>query len=109
MNSIYIGEPSDADYYRKLDDDFAFEAAVERLTAKGEEFYPFGPDNILEWIDEREGMVDDVAQVVRIAWENMQMFAKLPGAIDAMQRLSHDLESYWQKKAIAYINTPEPY
>jgi len=107
MNSIYVGEPSLED--TRFDDDYAFEEAVERLTEKGGEFYPFGPDNILEWMDTREGMVDDVASIVRIAWENMAAFAKLPGALDAMQSLSHDLESYWQKKAIAYINTPEPY
>jgi len=106
MNSIYVGEPSSYDY--RMDDD-VIDLAVERITANGEDFYPFSPDNILEWIDTREGMVDDLAQVARIAWENMAVFAKLPGAIAAMSGLSRDLESYWQKKAIAYINTPEPY
>ncbi len=105
MGHIYIGEPSLED--TRFDEDYAFEAAVERLTAKGNEFYPFGPDNILEWIDTREGMIDDVAQIVRIAWEHMAEFAKLPGASEALGNLAADLQHYWVGRAVNHLTTPE--
>ena len=105
IQKIYAASENDDRY----DEDDEFELAVEQLTEKGAQFYPFGPDNILEWMDAQEGMVDDVASIVRIAWENMAAFAKLPGALDAMQSLSHDLESYWTKKAVNHLITPEPY
>ncbi|CAK0763631.1 hypothetical protein CCP4SC76_3980004 [Gammaproteobacteria bacterium] len=99
--------------YNLVDDRFdvsdAFDAEVERLTSKGGEFYPFGPDNILEWVETREGMVSDMAEVCRIAWEHMGEFAKLPGASEALGNLAHDLQRYWQARAIVHLNTPEPY
>jgi len=105
IQKIYAASENDDRY--EADDDFNM--AVEQLTEKGAQFYPFGPDNILEWMDTREGMVDDVAQIVRIAWENMAAFAKLPGAIAAMSGLSKDLEGYWTKRAVNHLITPEPY
>jgi len=105
IQKIYAASENDDRY--EADDDFNM--AVEQLTEKGAQFYPFGPDNILEWMDAQEGMVDDVASIVRIAWENMAVFAKLPGAIAAMSGLSKDLESFWTKRAVNHLITPEPY
>ena len=105
IQRIYAASEIDDRY----DEDEEFDMAVEQLTEKGAQFYPFGPDNILEWMDAQEGMVDDVAQIVRIAWEHMTEFAKLPGALHAMQSLSHDLEGYWTKRAVNHLITPEPY
>ena len=105
IQKIYAASENDDRY----EADEEFDMAIEQLTDKGGQYYPLKSDNILEWIDTQEGMVDDVAKIVQIAMENIVVFGKLPGALDAMARLSKDMGAYWTKRAVNHLITPEPY
>ncbi|CAK0763970.1 hypothetical protein CCP4SC76_390027 [Gammaproteobacteria bacterium] len=100
MSDIYIGIDAHyarlyASYQKKIDDEDAFDAALEKIMEAGEDFYPFSPDNLMEWMDNQEEVFEVLGLLAEDKTER------------AWCRFKYLAGQYWEQKARKYLSTPK--